>query len=51
MSHAWHVAALLRAKKLPKHETLMHRSAKAKKSQTWQEQMAIWSMIVKGVKG
>lgn len=40
MSLAWHVAALTRAKRMPKLKTLMAKAA-ARRTQTWQEQMAV----------
>lgn len=37
---AWHVAALSRAKKMPKLKTMMSKAA-SRRTQTWQEQMAV----------
>lgn len=48
MSLAWHVAALMRTKKLPKLERLLLRATK-KTQQTWQEQLAVmerWAAVI-----
>ena len=44
--HAWHVAALGRAKKLPRLDTLLAKPQTTPRRQTWEEQMAVmqaWS--------
>lgn len=44
---AWHVAALTRAKKLPKLKTLLATTS-TRKRKTWQEQMAVmdqWAAV------
>lgn len=43
MSLAWHVAALQRAKRMPKLKTLFAKAAE-RKTQTWQQQMAVMDM-------
>ena len=43
---AWHVAALTRAKKFPRLDTLLAKTKTAPRRQTWEEQMVImqaWS--------
>lgn len=43
MHLAWHIAALQRAKKLPKLKTLIAKPAE-RKVQSWQEQMAVMDL-------
>lgn len=42
---AWHIAALSRAKKMPKLKTMLAKKPSSAR-QTWQEQMAIMDMWV-----
>lgn len=48
MSLAWHIAALQRTKKLPKLQTLLAKKSalKARRRQTWQEQLAVMDLWV-----
>lgn len=43
---AWHVAALTRAKKLPRFDQFLP-SKKKEQAETWQEQLMAWKSYVK----